>query len=103
MQIYIYPEYYDVCYDLTQEQIKSKYEKDYPCAGLFDSEEQRIYVAKDQSVTEQQSTLVHEIIEALNFKYRVGLREQQIVKLERGIFNFLTDLGVNVPEILDKA
>lgn len=68
--------------------------------GTCDLENQAIYLSKKNSVSGIQSTLIHEIIEALNFHMELKLRHHQISSLEAGLFQVLSDNGVDLEKLL---
>lgn len=48
----------------------------------------------------QESTMIHEIIEAINWQLKVNLREQQIIFLEIGLYNVLRNAGVDLRPLM---
>lgn len=48
----------------------------------------------------QESTVLHEVIEAINYHLKLGLTEQQIMSLETGLYQTLTDAGANLSKLL---
>jgi hypothetical protein len=48
----------------------------------------------------QESTILHEIIEAINYHGKVGLSERQIMALESGLYGTLTDTGVDLSRLV---
>lgn len=49
---------------------------------------------------QMQSTLLHEIIEALNHALELGLTHPQIAGIEAGLFQVLNDSGVDLTPLL---
>lgn len=56
---------------------------------LNELNERQILIKRGLSATETASTIIHEIIHAIDFEYEIGLTERQVLKLEKGIFTFL--------------
>jgi len=52
-----------------------------------------IVIKKEMHEDGTTSTLIHEIVEALNVRLSIGLSEQQIEILEGGLFSVLADNG----------
>lgn len=53
-----------------------------------------IYCSKDIPSNLQESTLLHEILEALNYHLELGLKHSQITALEAGLYQVLKDNGI---------
>lgn len=53
-----------------------------------------IYCSKDIHQDLQESTLLHEILEALNYHLELGLKHPQITALEAGLYQVLKDNGI---------
>jgi hypothetical protein len=53
--------------------------------GQCDSNKLEIYILRDQSKIQQASTFVHEVLEAINEHYGIGLKHKQIQALECGL------------------
>ncbi len=51
----------------------------------------RIFINTDQAVSQQESTLIHEIIEQINWAMKMNLTEETICQLESGIYQVLKD------------
>jgi len=62
--------------------------------GFCDFDHLQMRVANDVPSDVRNSTLIHEIIEAVNYHLEVGLTEQKIKQLEVGLFQALTRNGV---------
>lgn len=45
----------------------------------------------NQSASQRESTLLHEIIEAINAQQKIGLTEEQICQIESGLYQVLKD------------
>jgi len=50
-----------------------------------------ILINRSQSKTQMESTLIHEIIEALNVYQELNLKHDQVVRLETGLYQVLKD------------
>ena len=61
--------------------------------GVFDPQNNKIQIADEDSITEDAklSTILHEVIEALNCKLELNLEHNQISSLESGLFQVLMD------------
>ena len=61
--------------------------------GVFNPQNNLIQIANDSDITEVQklSVVLHEVIEALNFKLELNLEHNQITGLETGLFQVLMD------------
>jgi len=51
----------------------------------------RIVISMDQSIAYQKCVLLHEIIEALDYRLELELRHNQITSLESGLFQVFRD------------
>lgn len=69
-------------------------------AGRQRSQHQVIDVAKNQHVEQQLSTVLHEILEALNKALQIELDEGKIRRIEAGYFQVLTDAGVDLTPLM---
>lgn len=59
------------------------------CHGICYFSEQKIAIDPGYPVQIRESTLLHEIIEAINFMCELGLRHNQIMTLETGLYQVL--------------
>ena len=57
---------------------------------------QMIQIAEGLASQQKESTILHEIIEALNFAFGLNLAHQDILSLEAGLYAVLTDNGVSL-------
>lgn len=64
--------------------------------GRIDRRRQIITVASDLAEDGHASTLLHEILEALNYHLELKLEHRAIMSLEAGLFQVLTDNGVDL-------
>lgn len=69
-------------------------------SGFSNFDKQSLEVANDLGTDLKLSTLLHEIIEAINYHLSIGLAESDIMRLEAGLFQVLTDNGVNLSSLL---
>ncbi len=51
----------------------------------------KIWLDIKQPQTQMESTLLHEIIEALNWQMNIGISEEKICQLEAGLYQTLKD------------
>lgn len=56
-----------------------------------------IYCSANVSGNLQESTLLHEILEALNYHLELGLKHPQITALEAGLYQVLKENGIIKP------
>ena len=66
-------------------------------------DEQRIMLACDQSPECKQSTLIHEVIEAMNIHLAMALDEAAIRRLEAAWYTFLTENGVDLEALVQRG
>jgi hypothetical protein len=81
----------------------SKREDELGYLGLYTGKLLIIEIAKEMNIQQTQSTVIHEIIEAINFHLRLSLPHQTIAGLETGIFQTLVDNGVDLSPLLKDA
>jgi len=62
-----------------------------PNCGTCQPAQNKIYIDITQPLTQQESTLLHEVIEAINWQQKIGLEENQICQLETGLYQVLKD------------
>ena len=55
-----------------------------------------IQIAEGLTPQQRESTVLHEIIEALNYALGLKLEHQAITSLEAGLYQVLTDHGINL-------
>jgi hypothetical protein len=68
--------------------------------GSMDGNKQLIRIASDINIENKQSTLIHEIIEALSYHLDLKLEHSVIMAFEAGFFQILTDNGVDLSPLL---
>lgn len=69
--------------------------------GQFHARTQTIQLANDADLQQVQSTLLHEIIEAINYHLQLKLEHPQIMGLEAGLYQVLVDNGVNLSVLIE--
>ena len=69
--------------------------------GRFQSRRQRLQIADDLAGDEQLSTILHEIIEALNYHLALDLPHNAIMGLEAGLYQVLVDSGVDLSPLMN--
>jgi hypothetical protein len=67
--------------------------------GYCNFDKQTLQVANDVAVDTINSTLLHEIFEAINFHLEIGLNEAQIKQFEVGLHQVLKDAGVPIDRL----
>jgi len=65
--------------------------EDNPCCGLAKSAEGLIIIEKDMLWEAKIGTLIHEIIEVLNYRLELRLKHHQISTLDAGLTQILFD------------
>lgn len=75
---------------------------DMEALGSMHSRSQRLKLATDMHPDQQLSTLLHEIIEALNYHLDLGIQHQTIMALEAGLYQVLADNGVDLSPLMGK-
>jgi hypothetical protein len=68
--------------------------------GYCDFDKLELRVANDVPEDAKNSTIIHEIIEAVNYHLEIGLEESQIKQLEVGIFQAFNDNRVPISLLL---
>ncbi len=64
--------------------------------GTFRAKPQKISIASDLTQQQVESTMLHEIIEALNYHLALGLEHPVIMRLEAALYQCLVDNGVDL-------
>ena len=64
--------------------------------GFCNFDKKLLQVAGDVDIDVQNSTILHEIIEAINYHLEIKLEEAQIKQLEVGLHQVLSENGVNL-------
>jgi hypothetical protein len=81
---------HDYCVDFSRTQ------DDIGLAGICYPGDQLIEISNDIPNDSKASTLIHEIIEAINYHLELNLDHSKICGLEIGIFQALKDSGVDL-------
>lgn len=68
-------------------------------AGRCNATKQIIIVDKETHKQCQESTVLHEILEALQYHLELGLEHRIIASLESGLYQVLTDNGVDLSQL----
>ena len=69
--------------------------------GDFDQYKNIIRIANDIPEDEKIATVLHEIIEALNYYFELNLEHPKIMSLEAGLFQVLKENGVDLSVLLE--
>ena len=64
--------------------------------GRLHIKQQILQIAEGLSRQQRESTVLHEILEALNFHNNLGLSHKAIMPLEAGLYQVLTDAGIDL-------
>lgn len=67
--------------------------------GLFHPESQKIRIADDLCEQQIISTVLHEIVEALSYHLELRLEHNVIMSLEAGLYQVLSENGVDLTPI----
>ena len=59
--------------------------------GTYWAKHNRIWINSQICEQQQKSTLIHEILEAINFLEDIKLKHEQITRLEAGLYQVLKD------------
>jgi hypothetical protein len=76
--------------------IREKTVEELGFCGQIDSNGQLIHIATDMTIQQLVSTILHEILEALNYHMCLGLDHDTVSRLETGLYQTLTSNGVNI-------
>lgn len=72
--------------------------------GKCDLKHSTLYIARDMSIEQKISTLLHEIIEAIDMHLELDIQQHRIISgLEAGLFQVLNANGVSLHILLAKA
>ena len=74
-----------------------------PFVGQCHFDRKDITVARDVPYKTIQATLVHEIIEAINYHLELEMNHKQITGMEVGMFQALVDNGVDLSVLYSKT
>lgn len=75
-------------------------EEDIGSMGRMHGQSLVIQIANDLVIQQQQSTLIHEIIEVINFHLQLRLRHDVISALETGLYQTLVSNGVDLSPLM---
>jgi len=70
-------------------------------SGFCNFDNKLLQVSVDLDKDMKESTLLHEIIEALNYHMELELKHNQIMSLEAGLHQVLNDNGVELSPLLE--
>lgn len=71
--------------------------------GKLSAKLQEIKISKDLHKEAKISTLLHEIIEALNFHLELGLDHRTITSLEAGLFQVFKDNNIDLSPLMGSS
>ena len=77
-----------------------KAKKDMYNLGACEGTLLKIDIRKKQSPQQTQSTVLHEMIHALSYHLHLELDEKQVMGLESGLYQALTDNGVDLSPLV---
>ena len=69
-------------------------------SGWHNSNLLHIDIASDLELQQKKSTMIHEIIEALNYSLDLKLEHNIVMSLEAGLYQVLVDAGVDLTPLL---
>lgn len=72
-------------------------------AGQMAFHSQVLLIDREAATSQVESTTLHEIIEWINHAFQVGLNEQGVCAMETGLYAALSDNGVSLAPLLDRA
>lgn len=61
--------------------------------GAVTFRDKLIEIAKDEDLEEMESTIIHELLHALSHEYRLGLKEDKVIKIEKALYQLFKDNG----------
>jgi hypothetical protein len=70
--------------------------------GRHDSYELTIYICTGMQKQHRESTMIHEIIEAINWQLKLGLKEKQIIGLESGLYDVFRNTRINMSPLMQE-
>ena len=71
--------------------------------GRHHGDKLQIQIASDMNEQQEQSTMIHEILEAVNFHLSLGMEHTAIVGCEIGLYQTLLANGVDLSPLLKDA
>ncbi|HNU72888.1 MAG TPA: hypothetical protein PKL48_14390 [Thermodesulfobacteriota bacterium] len=72
-------------------------------AGTFQGTYPRIRIRETTDKQTRESTTLHEVLEALNWRLNLDLKHETIMRLEAGLYQVLTQNGVDLSPLLAHA
>lgn len=69
--------------------------------GRFHEKSQEIQIASDLCDEQKLSTIIHEVLEAINYHLGLELSHRAIIGLETALYQFLTDNGIDLSPLLE--
>lgn len=69
--------------------------------GRFHSKSQRIQIATDLCPQQIESTVLHEVIEAINYYLHLQLSEQVVSSLEASLYQVMVDNNVSLGALVE--
>ena len=64
--------------------------------GRYHARRQILQIAEDLTQQQRESTVLHEILEALSYHFNLSLTNKVIMPLEAGLYQVLTDIGMDL-------
>ena len=80
---------------------RSKSQDEVGAMGRFHAKSQAIQIANDINQQQDESTMIHEAIEAINYHLGLELEHKDITALEAALYQVLTDNGVDLAPLMD--
>ena len=80
--------------------IAYKQQKEMDSVGLMNPMTLQITISADADIQMKISILLHEIIEGVNSRLELGMKESQIVGLEAGLYSVLKENGIDISSLL---
>lgn len=68
--------------------------------GQHDANELSITICTGMAKQNQESTMLHEILESINWQLGMELEENQILRLEAGLYSALKDMGIDFAPLM---
>ena len=68
--------------------------------GRFHAGAQEIQIAEGLGPDQRASTVIHEILEAVNYMLAIGLKHKQVTGLEVALYQVFTSNGVDLTPLL---
>lgn len=68
------------------------------CYGEANHDENKIYISTKNSKEEEENTLIHEILHAIEVVFRIDLGEERVSRLADALYTVLKDNKLSVEE-----